>query len=100
MEAALTGDVEGVPELQHEEVKLKMPQGKKESAAGVNEATALRVYFDGRSADRQGSGGFVAFSPEGKLLAGAAFNYGLEAGTVNAAELESLKRALEWLASQ
>jgi ribonuclease HI len=32
-------------------------------------------------------------------LGGHAYNYGLEAGTVNAAEVESLKRALEWLES-
>ena len=77
-----------------------MPQGKKAHASGVNEAAAMRLYFDGRSADKQGSGGFIAFSPEGKLLAGAAYNYGREAGTVNAAELESLKRALTWLVKQ
>ena len=74
-----------------------MPQGKKSHSSGMNEATAMRLYFDGRSADKQGSGGFIAFSQEGNVLAGPAYNYGREAGTVNAAELESLKRALEWL---
>lgn len=33
-------------------------------------------------------------------MAGVAYYYGLEAGTVNAAELESLKRALQWLSQQ
>ena len=66
----------------------------------MNEAAALRIYFDGRSMDKQGSGSFIAFSPEGECLGGAANNCGPEAGTVNAAELESLKRALEWLAAQ
>ena len=96
-EAALEGDAEGVPQVEHVDRELRMPQGKKRAAPGVDESSAMRVYFDGRSADKLGSGGFVAFSPTGECLGGAAYNYGAEAGTVNAAELESLKRALEWV---
>lgn len=77
--------------------EIKRPHGKKEAVKGVDERAAMRIYFDGRSADKHGSGGFIAFSPEGSCLGGAAYYYGLEAGTVNAAEAESLKRALEWL---
>ncbi len=97
---AAAEDMQGVPQLEHVDRKLRMPQGKKQAAPGVDERAALRLYFDGRSADMLGSGGFVAFAPGGELLGGAAYHYGVEAGTVNAAELESLRRALEWLRVQ
>ncbi len=76
---------------------LKFPHGKKQAVAGVDESSAIRLYFDGRSADKQGSGGFIVFAPDGQVLGGAASNYGTEAGTVNAAEMESLLRGLQWL---
>ena len=88
---------ENVPTLEHHDVELKFPHGKKEAVKGVDEAKAVRLYFDGRSADKQGSGGYVVFSPSGELLGGAACNYGSEAGTVNAAEMESLLRGIRWL---
>ena len=88
---------EGPPPIEHEDVELKFPHGKKEAVKGVQEGAAIRMYFDGRSADKRGSGGYIIFAPDGKVLGGAACNYGVEAGTVNAAEMESLLRGLLWL---
>lgn len=99
-EVAQDDDVAGVPQLEHKDTIIKRPTGKKMTAKGVDESAAMRIYFDGRSADKRGSGGFIAFAPDGSCLGGAAFNYGVEAGTVNAAEMESLARALTWAEQQ
>lgn len=100
VEEESSGGSGDVPHLEHVDREIARPAGKKLAVRGVDEAAALRVYFDGRSADRKGSGGYIAFAPDGTCLGGAAHYYGAEAGTVNAAELESLRRALQWVADR
>ena len=45
-------DAPGAPEVEHRDVTIQMPRGKKLAVAGVREEAALRLYFDGRSADK------------------------------------------------
>ena len=56
-----------------------MPQ--RVNAKVVVDVRALRVYFDGgcscKSPGKPGAGGFVVFSPEGRLLAGRGVFLGL-----------------------
>jgi ribonuclease HI len=66
----------------------------------VIEKAGWRVYFDGRCANQLGSGGFIAFDENGVVQGGKAMNFGVECKTNNAAELEALRRALEWLANR
>lgn len=55
------------------------------------------MYFDGGSAGKQGTGGWIAFDPTGGVVAAHARWYGDDRPTVNSAEMQALEDALQGL---
>ena len=83
--------------VQHVDVEIKLPRQTMQGPKPIDEAGALRVYFDGRCVKKKGAGGMVAFDQHGQQVHGMAWYFGETAATNNEAEAEALLRTLQWL---
>ena len=77
----------------HEDTLVKFPSERAQNGTNFKVEAGWKLFFDGRSAKAKGSGGYVCFNQEGRVMGGAAMNFG-EGCTNNTAELEALLQGL------
>ena len=93
-EAAMDGKDTEAKVWEHQTLTIKKPSSDP-SPATFDIASAARAYFDGGCRDKQGSGGYLIFAPDGSLLAAQAIYYGNAAPTNNVAECKALVDCLD-----
>ena len=90
-----------VPKLDHPgDFKIKVPGTLEMLPSGVQPESACAAFFDGGSAKRLGTAGYVCFKPDGTLWFGAGLVLPPHQRTNNAAELAACTALVEELHSR
>ena len=87
------------PELniwEHEDIELDLPN--KDPLKGmINMRGAYILHYDGGCSIKKGTGGYIAWGPDGNCIGGEYKYYGDARPTNNQSKAQSLHDGLKWL---